>query len=207
VQLQVPECRTRWDRRLIRSQFGEGVKNVDLKGCEANCRLTGWWGHEEATRFHMTNGIFEYSLVDIEFVPILGARGFQLSNPSVLDMMALRASLETFNKTNMAALRERSIALTGYLEYILQPLADQGHFKIITPRNPDERGAQLSLHFDIGIMEDAYNKLTRRGVICDDRKPNVIRVSPAPLYNTFEEIWEFVIVLREILTELKNGKQ
>jgi len=121
--------------------------------------------------------------------------------------MALRASLETFDKTNMAALREKSIAMTGYLEYILQPLVYQGHFTIITPQEPDERGAQLSLFFEEAVMEEVFNKLTRRGIICDDRKPNVIRVAPAPLYNTFEEVWEFVVVLREVLAELKSDRQ
>jgi kynureninase len=119
-------------------------------------------------------------------------------------MMALRASLDVFAKTNMAALRQKSIALTGYLEHILQPLVDQGHFSILTPRDPLERGAQLSLFFDKAMMEEVFRRLGLRGVICDDRKPNVIRVSPAPLYNTFEEIWEFVIVLREILADIRH---
>lgn len=121
-------------------------------------------------------------------------------------MMALRASLDVFAKTNISALREKSIALTGYLEYMLQPLVEQGHFSIITPSNPQERGAQLSLFFEENIMEDIFVRLGGRGVVCDDRKPNVIRVSPAPLYNKFEEIWEFVMILREILADVKNGK-
>jgi len=137
-------------------------------------------------------------------VPIIGAGGYQLSNPSVLDMMALRASLEVFQKTSISALRQKSIALTGYLEYILQPLVDQGHFSIITPREPIERGAQLSLFFEKEVMEQVFLQLGRRGVICDDRKHNVIRVSPTALYNTFEEIWEFVMILREILADLRN---
>ena len=135
-------------------------------------------------------------------MPIIGAGGYQLSNPSVLDMMALRASLEVFGKTNMSELRQKSIALTGYLEYIMQPLVDQGHFTIITPREPLERGAQLSLFFDEGVMEQVFVRLGQKGVICDDRKPNVIRVSPVALYNTFEDIWEFAMILREILTDL-----
>jgi kynureninase len=114
-------------------------------------------------------------------------------------MMAMRASLEVFAKTTMTSLRERSIALTGYLEHLLQPLADHGYFSIITPKEPEERGAQLSLFFNEGKMDDVFTKLGQKGVICDDRKPNVIRVSPAPLYNTFEEVWEFVMSLREIL--------
>jgi len=134
----------------------------------------------------------------------MGAGGYQLSNPSVLDMMALRASLEVFAKTNMAVLRQKSIALTGYMEHILQPLVDQGHFSVLTPRDPVQRGAQLSLFFDTTMMEEVFRRLELRGVICDDRKPNVIRVSPAPLYNTFEEIWEFVMVLREILADIRH---
>jgi len=127
-----------------------------------------------------------------------------LSNPSVLDMMALRASLEIFSKTSMTSIRQKSIALTGYLEHVLQPLVDQGHFTIITPRATEERGAQLSLFFDETVMMEVYERLGRRGVVCDDRKPNVIRISPAPLYNTFEEIWEFVMIFREILADLRS---
>ena len=122
-------------------------------------------------------------------------------------MMALRASLDVFAKTDMAALRQKSIALTGYMEHILQPLVDQGHFSILTPRDPSERGAQLSLFFDQAMMEEVFPRLGLRGVICDDRKPNVIRVGPAPLYNTFEEVWEFVMVLREILADLRQETQ
>jgi kynureninase len=135
----------------------------------------------------------------LDFVPIMGAGGFQLSNPSVLDMMAMRASLEIFGKTTMSSLRQKSVSLTGYLEHLLQPLVDHGYFSIITPKDPEERGAQLSLFFAEEMMEDVFMRPGHKGVICDDRKPNVIRVSPAPLYNTFEEVWEFVIILREIL--------
>jgi kynureninase len=134
----------------------------------------------------------------------MGAGGYQLSNPSVLDMMALRASLEVFAQTNMSTLRQKSIALTGYLEHLIQPLVDQGHFSIITPREPLERGAQLSLFFDEGLMEQVFARLGQKGAICDDRKPNVIRVSPTALYNTFEEIWDFVRILQEILADLRN---
>jgi len=121
-------------------------------------------------------------------------------------MMALRASLEIFSKTNMSALRGKSIALTGYLEYLLQPLENQCHFSILTPRNSEDRGAQLSLFFKEGVMEEVFFQLNEKGVICDERRPNVIRVSPAPLYNTFEEIWEFVRILREILEDLRKGQ-
>jgi kynureninase len=120
-------------------------------------------------------------------------------------MMALRASLEVFEKTDISSLRKKSIALTGYLEYILQPLVDQGHFSIITPHSPQERGAQLSLFFEEEVMGEVFIRLEQRGVVCDDRKPNVIRISPAALYNTFEEIWESVVILREVLVDVQNG--
>jgi kynureninase len=122
-------------------------------------------------------------------------------------MMALRASLEVFAKTNMSALREKSVALTGYLEFLLQPLVDQGYFTIITPRASRDRGSQLSLFFEESVMEEVFVRLGQRGVICDDRKPNVIRISPAALYNTFDEICVCVRILREVLEELQNEKR
>jgi len=122
-------------------------------------------------------------------------------------MMALRASLEVFGKTNISVLRQKSIVLTGYLEHILQPLVNQGHFIIITPREPLERGAQLSLFFDDNVMELVFLRLGQKGVICGDRKPNVIRVTPTSLYNTFEEICEFVMILRDILEDLRNEEK
>lgn len=121
-------------------------------------------------------------------------------------MMALRASLEVFAKTDMSTLRKKSIAMTGYLEELLQPFIEQGHLTIITPHAPEERGSQLSLFFEEGVMEEVFERLGRKGVICDDRKPNVIRVSPAALYNTFEDVWGFVIALREILEDLQMQK-
>jgi kynureninase len=154
----------------------------------------------------MTNSTPPVYPSDVDFVPIPGAGGYQLSNPSVLDMMALRGSLEVFANTNMSSLRKKSVTLTGYLEYSLQPLIDEGYFSVITPKTPEERGAQLSLFFDESVMMEVFERLGERGVICDDRKPNVIRVSPAPLYNTFEEIWEFVIELRQVLRELQEQK-
>src|SRR5271169_4923447 len=100
--------------------------------------------------------------IKLDFVPTVGAGGYQLSNPSVLDMIALRASLAIFDKTTMSSLRQKSSALTGYLEYVLQPLVDQGHFSIFTPRAPEERGSQLSLFFETG-MEEVFARLERKG--------------------------------------------
>ncbi|EWC44097.1 hypothetical protein DRE_07154 [Drechslerella stenobrocha 248] len=135
-------------------------------------RLTGWWGHDKATRFTMEN----------EFSAIPGAAGFQHSNPSVLATVCLLGSLRVFSRATMKAIREKSIRLTGYMEKRL--LSDQEsseHYTIITPRSYFERGAQLSLLFKGGIMEPVYEKLEAAGIVVDKRQPDVIRVAPAPL--------------------------
>lgn len=151
-------------------------------------RLAGWWGSSKSSRFAMTN----------QFHPTPGAAGFQLSNPSVADTTALRASLDVFKQTSMAELREKSIKLTKYLEKLLDRLAEQletsvgSCFSVITPRNPDERGAQLSVRLKSGILDSVMESLEEVGVVVDERRPDVIRVAPAPLYNTFEDVLLFV---------------
>lgn len=143
-----------------------------------------------------------------EFVPRAGAAGYQLSNPSALDTAALVSTLEIFNETSMSALRARSLRLTGYLEYLLlhTPVpteqsnsSSERPFSIITPSDPQQRGAQLSIKLNGG--EDLLNKvlaaLEDQGVVTDERKPNVIRVAPTPLYNTFVEVWDFVQIFLE----------
>ncbi|KAL4981718.1 pyridoxal phosphate-dependent transferase [Aspergillus falconensis] len=148
-------------------------------------RLSGWWGGDKATRF----------LMDNHFVPQAGAAGYQLSNPSVLDMNAVVASLELFNQTSMAEIRQKSLNLTGYLEHLLltYPLdgVSEKPFSIITPSNPSERGAQLSLRLAPGLLDSVLETLEEHAVVVDERKPDVIRVAPAPLYNTYEEVWQF----------------
>jgi kynureninase len=141
-------------------------------------RFTGWWGHDKKTRF----------LMDDQFIPMSGAEGWQLSNPPILPMAALRASLDIFKEAKMSNLRKKSMLLTGYLEYLLKEnLGDK--ISIITPSNPEERGCQLSLQVN---DKSIYTKLITHGVMADWREPDVIRVAPTPLYNSFEDVWKFV---------------
>ncbi|KAK6341759.1 Kynureninase (L-kynurenine hydrolase) [Orbilia blumenaviensis] len=159
-------------------------------------RLTGWWGHDRASRFKMENN----------FIAIPGAAGFQHSNPSVMATVCLLGSLRVFAKTTMKALREKSICLTGYLEELL--LADREtakYYKIITPGNPSERGAQLSLLFEGGIMDAVFRKLEIAGIIADKREPDVIRVAPAPLYNSYEDVFMFSRKLQEAIAEVSSA--
>ncbi|KAH8821560.1 pyridoxal phosphate-dependent transferase [Xylogone sp. PMI_703] len=163
-------------------------------------RLSGWWGSDKSIRFAMDN----------TFVPIPGAAGFQLSNPSVLDITSLNASLEVFAKAGgMVPLRERSIRLTVYLEtLLLQHLyPSQPHFKIITPRDPNQRGAQLSLLLEEGLLDVVMSELEKRALVVDERRPDVVRVAPAPLYNSFQDIFEFVTGFGEALEVAVKAKK
>jgi kynureninase len=121
-----------------------------------------------------------------------GAQGWQLSNPPILAAAPLLASLQLFDRAGLPALRQKSIALTGYLESLLQQLQDS--VSILTPADPGARGAQLSLrlHRSAAEARQVQSELTEHGYICDWREPDVIRVAPVPLYNQFVEVWEFV---------------
>lgn len=148
-------------------------------------RLAGWWGNDPATRFQMQ--------IQQEFVPHFGADGWQISNPPILAMTPLRASLAHFDAAGMPALRAKSVSLTGYLEYLLQPLLGD-KCEMITPREPARRGCQLSLVVH-NRPRALLKSLQTEGVICDFRAPNVIRVAPAPLYNSFHEVWQFAQIM------------
>ena len=151
-------------------------------------RFAGWWGHDKETRFGMRD----------DFKPIPGAEGWQLSNPPILSLAAIRASLDIFDEVGMEALHKKSIKLTGYLESLLtEDLASE--VEIITPKNLEERGCQLSLQLISGNGKKIFEAITRRGVIADWREPNVIRIAPAPLYNSFEDVFKFVSILKEEL--------
>jgi kynureninase len=154
-------------------------QNLDLP------RLAGWWGNDPATRFQMPD----------HFLPRPGADGWQISNPPILALAPVRASLAIFDQAGMPALRSKSEKLSGYLEYILGQLPGK-HFEIITPRDPGQRGCQLSIlvHDRPRRLIDALNA---NGVVCDFREPNVMRVAPVPLYNTFHEVWSFVRILAQ----------
>lgn len=133
------------------------------------------------------------------FKAIPGAAGYQLSNPSILDLTALLSSLTLFSAATMPALRTKSVLLTGYLEHLLNSqfsTFSPKPFTILTPFDPNARGAQLSLLFSEGLMMLVFDALLKKGVVVDDRKPDVMRVTPCPLYNSFSDVWQFVQELR-----------
>jgi kynureninase len=147
-------------------------------------KFAGWWGHDKERRF----------LMESEFHPIPGAESWQLSNAPILSMAALRASLAIFDEVGMEALRAKSQKLTAYLEYLLADVYEQVPIQVITPKDPNLRGAQLSL-LTLKDGKELFNKLMAHGVITDWREPNVIRMAPVPLYNSFEDVWKFVQLL------------
>jgi kynureninase len=137
-----------------------------------------------------------------DFQPIPGAGGFQVSNPSAIDLTCLCASLAVFNETSMQDLQRKALKLTGYLQYLLLNEASATQetncpFRIITPLDPSQRGTQLSLLLKPGLLEKVASKLEEAGIVVDQRKPDVIRVAPVPLYNTFLDVWRFVGVFKE----------
>ena len=162
-------------------------------GCVAGCfvherhsqawelpRFAGWWGHEEKIRFQMGP----------DFQPMRGAEGWQLSNPPILELAALRASMDIFHEAGMERLRAKSELLTGYLEFLLDQNASP-KFSILTPREPHRRGAQLSLripHNGRSLCE----ALASAGVVGDWREPDTFRIAPVPLYNSFQDVYQFV---------------
>ncbi len=149
-------------------------------------RLAGWWGNEEKTRFKMQKG----------FIPQKGAASWQMSNAPVFNMVAHNASLDIFDKAGMKELQAKSRRLTGYLEFLLKKLTNLS-FEIITPSDPEQRGCQLSLLFAEKGRE-VFDALSANGVIADWREPNVIRVAPVPLYNTFEDVYMLYQIMSEI---------
>jgi len=152
-------------------------------------RFTGWWSHNKQTRFKMRD----------EFDQIPGAEGWQLSNPPILSMAAIRASLDIFNEVGIKKLTEKSKKLTRYFEFLLKQLGENT-IKIITPNNPEERGCQLSIQVK-NADKALHDKLTEAGVISDWREPDVIRCAPVPLYNSFQEVYNMVEILKAILNE------
>ena len=146
-------------------------------------RFAGWWGHEADTRFRMGP----------QFVPTPGAEGWQLSNPPILGLAPLRASLELYDQAGMPALRAKSLRITGYLEALIRlRLAET--LQVVTPSQPERRGCQLSLRVAGGRERGRalFEYLARNGVLGDWREPDVIRISPAPLYNRYADVLRFV---------------
>lgn len=155
-------------------------------------RFAGWWGHDKSVRFLMEPG----------FKPMPGAEGWQLSNAPVLGMAAHLASLDIFDEVGMDTLIEKRIQLTNYLEEIINGIsakhAEKCQFEIITPKEEKRRGAQLSILVH-GKGKPLFDKLTEQGVIADWREPNVIRLAPVPLYNSFEDVYRFGVVLESAI--------
>ncbi|WP_405301706.1 kynureninase [Kordia sp.] len=150
-------------------------------------RFAGWWGHDKETRFNMR----------FDFNPIPGAESWQLSNPPILSMAAIKASLDMFDEVGMDALREKSEKLTAYFEYLINEVATD-RIKIITPSNPAERGCQLSIQVK-NADKSLHQKLMDKHIISDWREPDVIRCAPVPLYNTFEDVYKMVDELKKCL--------
>ncbi len=162
-------------------------------GCTAGCfvherharawdlpRFAGWWGHDEQSRFEMGPA----------FQPMPGAEGWQLSNPSIVSLAVLRASMEIFHEAGMEHLRAKSISLTGYLEFLLSRKASTNFF-VITPHERERRGAQLSIR--ISQNGRAFcERLAHEGVVGDWREPDIFRVAPVPLYNSYLDVFRFV---------------
>lgn len=158
-------------------------------------RLSGWYGGDKSVRFQMAK----------QFQPTPGASGFQIGNPSALDLSALSGSLSMFEEAGFQNLRNKSLILTCYAEFMLHCLlkdeqnASKPAFRIITPANPAERGAQLSVFLREGLLDKVQAAFEAEGIVCDKRKPDVIRVAPVPMYNSFEDTWKFMQVLRGAL--------
>ena len=148
-------------------------------------RLSGWWGHDKQTRFQM----------DPDFVPIKGAEGWQISNAPILAMACLRASMAIFDKVGMSLIRSKSEKLTGYMEFLMNTISNK--VEIVTPADATQRGSQLSLVMNKN-GKDVFNQLGLQGVICDWREPDVIRVAPVPLYNSFIEVYRFYEILKSL---------
>ena len=147
-------------------------------------RFCGWWGQEPEDRFKMGD----------DWVMKPGAQSYQLSNPAVLPTICLFSSLKIFEEAGMDRLRAKSELLTGYLAMLLRELVPG--VTVITPENPNERGCQLSLEFPYDVSL-THKEITARGVICDIRRPNAMRIAPVPLYNSFQDVHRFVSLLKD----------
>ena len=169
---------------------GRGGDSKRLRPRKENFpRFEGWWGHEKSSRFNMPK----------DFQPINTAEAWQISNPPILSMAALLSSLEIFHEATISQLRKKSEKLTSYLESLLKSELEK-KIDIITPLSVQSRGCQLSIRLRESI-DNITENLHERGVLSDWREPDVIRVAPVPLYNTFEDCFNFVRILKDILNE------
>jgi kynureninase len=150
--------------------------------------LAGWWGNAKTSRFQMLP----------DFEPERGIDGWHVSTPNMIGLAAVKAGLTATNKVGLEALREKSLQLTGFLEFLLEQDALRGQLEILTPKDPMQRGAQLSVYFK-DKAADIQEALLQAGVITDYRRPGVIRVAPAPLYCSFEDVFRFYGVIQSVL--------
>lgn len=157
------------------------TRNTTLK------RLAGWWGNDPKQRFRIH--------LEKDFIPRTTADGWQISNPPIFSMVPLKASLKLYDSVGMQAYREKSVKLTGYLEFLLDKIASK-NIEIITPRDPSHRGCQLSLLVHKNA-KGFHEFLSKNGVICDFRQPDIIRVAPVPFYNSYHEIWRFAQITKQ----------
>jgi len=152
-------------------------------------RFAGWWGHDENIRFKMEKG----------FQPMHGADGWQLANPNVLALAVHQASLDIFEQAGILQLRKKSETLTSYAAYMIESIPGiEDVLEIITPKETKERGCQLSLLVHKG-GKAIFDELYQQGVVGDWRSPNVIRIAPIPLYNSFEEVYHFAEILKKTI--------
>jgi kynureninase len=160
-------------------------------------RFAGWWGHNEAERFRMEKG----------FNPMPGIDGWQVSNVPVLSAAAHLASLQIFEEAGIKNIRKKSELLTAYLESLLRNIDPEGkHFNLLTPSRPQERGCQLSILMKQNGRK-VFKQLEKAGIVTDWREPDVIRVAPVPLYNTFEEVFKFAQILSRLTTAPKQSRK
>lgn len=159
-------------------------------------RFGGWWGHNKERRFLMEN----------TFEPMTGAEGWQLSNVPIMGMAVLKSSLGIFAAVGIENLRQKSIRLTAFLEFVFNDIVNQFpdfELEIITPKQAEKRGCQLSVKL-IGTDKQFFSALTESGVIADFREPDVVRLAPTPLYNSFEDVYRFGQTLKTLLTEWQH---
>lgn len=154
------------------------IERTDIK------RFTGWWGHQASTRFQMPD----------DFQPIPTAEGWQLSNPPVLSLAAIKASLEVFDEAGFDRLRKKSVSMSNFLMELLDEIPDD-KVTYITPGSVAEKGCQVSIRVK-NADKELFDRLSAQNLVADWREPDVIRIAPTPLYNTFEEIYRFVELLR-----------
>ncbi|HYB32933.1 MAG TPA: kynureninase [Steroidobacteraceae bacterium] len=176
---------------FVHQRHAEAQPRTRHGGALPGVRLAGWWGHEESSRFAMEPG----------FQAARGVAAWQISNPPILAAAPLIASLAIFTAAGIGPLREKSVALTDFLGSLVGPLAPAVH--MLTPAESARRGCQLSIRIAAGAARGkrVFDALGARGMVCDWRSPDIIRVAPVPLYNRFEDAWRFARALAEALRE------